>query len=440
MNTISVLARKDLRMMLRSRLLIGVLVVYPLLIAGLLITLLYDTDPRATIALVNQDHDGGSLTVNGETFSLADYRKRAEANGNKILALTFDRAKEALEEGQVDGIIVVPNGFFGKLASGVASGQLDFYTGDTVLSEMIVQRIRGSIYQLNLDIASAYVAENSEYLSTLVEGGEIRVNDREYDVLGLRPAEQRLNGLRDEVTSQAARDSIDEIKEFAQDAQLGLRLADGALNAVSGPVRLNHVKTDGKSPQLTARGIAFSLAVSVAFICIVLVAALTAAERDEHVLGRILRSGVKPWHVVLSKVCVGVVLSMVFAAALFAVFGVLAPQAWARLPLLLASVALAAATFSGLGALIATATQETRTATLVGILVVIPMIPLALLHGHGTSELISSLLPFEPSEALFNAVMYDTSIGKPLAIGLATLGAMCAIFCISATRLLRRLA
>src|SRR5690606_30302921 len=115
--------------------------------------------------------------------------------------------------------------------------------------------------------------------------------------------------------------------EFAQDASTAIGLADRALQATAAPIRLAVERTPGKSPLLTAQAMGFALAVSIAFVCIVLVSTSLASERDEAVLGRLLQGLASGWQVVVGKLLLGAVVAMVFSSALFVVFAVLAPQA-----------------------------------------------------------------------------------------------------------------
>jgi ABC-type multidrug transport system permease subunit len=165
-----------------------------------------------------------------------------------------------------------------------------------------------------------------------------------------------------------------------------------------------------------------------------------AGERDEHVLGRLIRGIASPVQVIAGKLALGVVLAVGFSVGLFVVFAVLAPQAWTRLPLLLACVVLAGATCSALGALLATLTRDARTATLVGILVVLPLAPLALLGSMPTAHAVSQLAPLAPAQHLFNAVLFDASPWGSMAGDAGVLLVQLVVFGFVSLRLVRRLA
>jgi ABC-type Na+ efflux pump permease subunit len=433
------LARKDLRTLVRSRALLIALMLYPVLLAAVLGAVLLTANRGATIALVNQDTTGSSLTIGDRAFGIAQYRARAKASGVRIMDTDMNAARRALDDGQVQGILVIPQGFTAKLSTQLAPSTVEFYTGSSALSDMVSQRMRGVIYKINLEISNALIDENAKYLQRLISGGEVRVLGETYDLYGLAPLEQDLRAARETVDDEAAREAIDNAIDFADDAGAALSLADNALEATSAPIRLERVITRGKSPALTARAMSFALAITLALICVPLIGASLAAERDEHVLPRLLRSGVSRMQVTASKLVLGSALATIFSLGLFAVFAVLAPQAWSRLPLLVVCVVVAAAAYSAVGALIATLAADARSATLVSLLVVLPMIPVALVSGTGWLQAISSLLPVSPSMELFNAALFEANPWAELARGCAHLMLMTAVLAAGTVRLLRRL-
>ncbi len=434
------LARKDLRTLIRSRLLLALLVVYPVLLACVLGAVLLNANQGARIALVNKDTSGSTLKVGDASFGIKQYREQAEAAGVDIVEMSMDDAQEALNEGQVQGILVIPQGFIAKLSTQLAPSEIELHTGSSAISDLVSQRVRGVIYKINLRISKALIDENAKYLERLVTGGEVEVLGESYDLYGLQPLRDDLEQLRDSLSDEDARDTLDTAIGFSDDAGAALKLADNALNATAAPVRLQRVVESGKSPALTARAMSFALGVTLTLICLTLVSASLAAERDERVLPRLLRSGASPASILLSKCMLGAAIGTVFSLGLFAVFAVLAPQAWTRLPLLLACVVVASLTLSTLGALIATLTGDARSASLVAILAALPMIPMSLVGGDGLLHTLAQLLPLTPAMNLFNSALFDADPARTVALSVAHLLVIAGVAGGLAGRLLRRLA
>lgn len=405
------LARKDLRMLLRTRWLVALFVVYPLAIALLLGVLLIDQgSPR--IALVNEDQTGRSVKIGDKRFGIDTYREQAERSGVEIVELDREEALRALDDGQVAGVLLIPNGAIAKLRTQLAPTTLRLYTGDNELGATTTQRVRGVVYRINLQISEALIETNAEYLKKLVTGGTVEVQGDEYELYGLEPVRQELEELRDELDDEEQRERLEEIIEFAGQANAGLELADNTLEATAAPIRLERVREEGKSPLLTATALSFALSVSLAFVCIVLVASSLASERDERVLGRLLRAAVGPWQVLGSKLVFGAMVALAIGAGLFVVFGVLEPAAWPRLPVLALALVLTAVTCSTLGTLLATLTGDARVATLVAIMVVLPLVPLSLMPGDGAAATVSQFFPIDPAQRLFNSVLFDAELGR----------------------------
>ena len=349
-----------------------------------------------------------------------------------------------LDDGQVAGVLVVPQGTVAQLQTQLSGAKLTFLIGDNPLGSVVAQRMQGVIYGINLAISDALIESNREYLDTLVEGGDVVVDGREYDLYGLEPIaddlEEALEELADQDVDEDLLERLERAIEFADDAGAAISLADNALEATAAPVRLDIERETGKSPLLTAQAMGFALAVSIAFVCVVLVGASLAAERDEAVLGRLLRGLAHGWQVVAGKILLGAALAVVFSLGLFVAFAVLAPQAWPRLPLLLFAVVMASLACSGIGALIAVLVRDARTATLAGILLILPLAPLALVGVDGPIAWIEQLTPVAPSRALFNAVLFESDPWGTVAQRSLQLAAIGLVTAAAATRLLRRLA
>jgi ABC-type multidrug transport system permease subunit len=436
---IALLVAKDVRSIVRSRVLLVALLVYPVLLAVLVGLVAQDASHNAVIALVNQDNTGKTLSVGGSSFGIAEYKRQAERSGIKVRDMSYGRAIKALNEGEVAGVLVIPEGFMARLQSTLAPSDIEFHTGSNALGDTITERVRGAVYRINLQISGALIKENAGYLRTIVTGGDVEVLGQVHSLYGLQRTQSDLAAIRATTPDPIAKESMTNIIRFAHDAQVALGLAKNALRATASPVRLDHVTAKGKSPLVTAKALSFAIAVSLAFMCVILVAASLAAERDERVLGRLLHGPTRSWQVLMAKLVVGALLGLVFALGVFVILAVATPQSWSRLPLLLVCVLVSGLAFSSLGALIATLARDARTATLVSLLVVVPVVPLAFATGTGPLHLVNEMLPFVPSWDAFNGALFDAHPMSSVGAGLIQLAAIAAVVTAASSRLLRRL-
>lgn len=434
------LARKDVRTLFRSWVLVLALVAYPIAISLLVGQMLEGATSSMSIAFVNEDRTGKELRVGDERFGLAEYRTEATQSGVLVLDMQRGEAFRALRGGQVNGVLLIPNGTFAKLSTLLAPAQVELYTSPDELGAVVAQRISGSIYDLNLEISRAFVETNAEYLKTLVDGGRVEVLDRTYDALGLQPSVRELQRIERYVTNPDALDTIDRVIAFAKDAQIAIGLADQALDATAAPVRLKESREKGESSSLTARALSIGLGVVLAFVCVLLVATSLAAEREDRVLGRLLAGIASAWQIVISKLLVGALLSAALGLGLFASVATMVDQPWSRLPHLVLALSIAALAFGGIGAVVATIVSDARSATLVAILLVLPMIVVGLIPSTPLGDAISLPLPFVHAQELFNAVLFERHPWPTVAREASALLAIAAICTATSRALLKRFA
>ena len=136
---------------------------------------------------------------------------------------------------------------------------------------------------------------------------------------------------------------------------------------------------------LSAQVQSYGIALTVTFLALLLAAGAAAAERDEGTIGRLRRGLVSLGQLVWSKVALAAVVGLALGAAIAVVFGIVVEarrshgrRAVGALPLLLVGVALAAAVVGAAGALLGALAREARTASLLAVLVVLPVVFLGL--------------------------------------------------------------
>jgi ABC-2 type transport system permease protein len=97
--------------------------------------------------------------------------------------------------------------------------------------------------------------------------------------------------------------------------------------------------------------------------------------------------------------------------AIVQIGGVEGGEPWDRLPLLLAGVVLAGASLGALGALLGGLAREARTASLVALLVVLPIVFLGLVPQEivPPAGWVSEAFPFAHAVRLFGSALFDAS-------------------------------
>jgi ABC-type multidrug transport system permease subunit len=143
---------------------------------------------------------------------------------------------------------------------------------------------------------------------------------------------------------------------------------------------------------------------------------------------------------VVVAVALGLGIALVFGAVI-QIGGVVGGEPWARLPLVALGLALAGAALGGLGALLGALAREARTASLVAVLVVLPVVFLGLVPSEivPLAGWISDGLPFAHAVRFFASALYDASPWGTVAREAAWLGALALAFGLAARVAARRL-
>jgi hypothetical protein len=430
----ALLLRKDLRVLRRSPLLLAVLVSYPLLIALLLALVAGYSNTKPRVAFVDDDNLPEEVEIGGRTFHVERTIRRV-SDDVVLVALDREEAERQLRNGKVVAIVRVPAGFIAQLKAMQRSPQLELQTTRGLLASRVTQQMQALVYSLNRELQDAFIAANLRYVDLILHGGTGTFLGRRFDVLGLERAESRV--------------SDPEVREFIEVAQLALDQTDDALEATANPIELRTNTAGGRTWALSAQVQAYALALVTTFLAAVLAAAALAAERDERVLQRLARGLASLGEVLASKVSLAALVAAVLGLGVAVAFGVAVEAAdveggepWSRVPALVPALLLAGAVAGALGAFVATLAREARSATLVAVLVVLPVVFLGIVPREAAPAAgwVSDALPFAHEVRLFDALLYETSPWRTALVEAAWLVAIGVVLVAGARALMRRLA
>jgi ABC-2 type transport system permease protein len=447
LSKIRLLLKKDLRILGRSPVLVAALVIYPLVFAALVGAVVRYAGDRPTIAFVDLDHLPDELTVGGQTFDVPAVLDQVNKSA-ELVPMDQEEADRKLANGEVDAEIIVPRGFASRLRGMVESPELVVKTARGGVSTRVEQQTQALVYELNQRLQDAYIKANLDYVRLIVEGGTGTFLGNEFDVVGLQRAGELLNEIEQATKDPAIADRAQELSNFVRQATLALGASDQSLRATANPIQLEVDSGAGRSWLLSAQLQAYALALTLAFICVLLAAGAIAAERDENVIGRLARGLVGLADLVIVKVALAALVAVFLGLVIALVFGVLATvfdvtggEPWSRIPLLAVGLVAAGAAFGAFGVLVGVIAREARTAVLVAFLVALPLVLLGLLPT-GTVEaanVISKAFPFSHAVDFFQSALYDSDPWGTLAREVAWLVGLAAAFGAGARLGMRRL-
>jgi ABC-2 type transport system permease protein len=409
------LLRKDLLILRRSPALLAVLIAYPLVIAALISVLATFASAKARVALVDQDRLPKEVVVAGQTFNVD--RTISEVSRNvKLVRLSADEASRQLRQGRIVASLTVPRGFIADLKTAVRSPRLILETTVGGVTPRVRQQVQALVYELNRRLQVAFIKNDLMYVDLLVHGGSGKVLDRRFHVIGL-------DGV-DRILQQLPRGPrLDAVRDFVGDARLALGLTDDAIRATAHPIQLDEAEDRGRTWVLSAQVQAYALALTISFLALLLAAGALAAERDENVIGRLVRGLVRPGELVSAKVALAATVAAALGFAVALCFGIIIQlgnvtggEPWQRLPLLVIGLVLAGAALGAIGTLLGTLAREARTASLVAILVVLPIVFVGLVPREivPPAGWVSDVFPFSHGVRFFSSALYDVSPWRSL--------------------------
>jgi ABC-2 type transport system permease protein len=439
---------KDLQILRRSPLLVGLLVVYPIAIS-LLIGLALSRGPnKPRVAFLDE------VPVGQRVIKLGAEKVDVETYANQVLAAVTpirvaDRAQalDAVRSGNALAAVIVPSDLTSKLSTGLQSAEVEVvYNGDALAESFVHTTITAQVAQANAQLATKLAQVAGSYVDLLRRGGRISLLGTNVDVLGLTAAktilDQVLAGLP---PGSPTRPKLVPVDRFATLAVVNLGLSKGLFSALSSPIRVHQTLLKGRRTPLDAFAVAVAVTVSLMFVCVLLASGMLALEREENTFTRLTRGLVSPTGLVAEKAVLAAGCAFVVAVAMLLGIGVLVHLDWSRFALWLAAVGVSALAFAALGVAIGSLAREVRAASLLAFLLSLPLAFLALVPGGAVPEalyqairVISAVFPFKPALEAIDAALNGTQPGLP--ISLAHLAGLIVVFGAAARVGLRRFA
>jgi ABC-type multidrug transport system permease subunit len=444
------LLAKDLLLLRRSPLLSGLLIGYPIVIAVLIGFALSGGSERPRVAFLNEVPTDTPFELGGESFDLAGARNELCARIECVRVETREEARELVADGEVLGALILPADLVDKLRSlgGLTPEQpaveVLVNEEDPVKGQLVDDTISALLSDANLRISQQVSAVSTTYLEILLNGGDFSFVSDDFQILGLRGAEEILRGIRADLPA-SERAELDRVIRFSSLAADNLDVADDLLASVSQPILVDKEVVDGDSPSLDNFAIAVAATITLMFVTVLLVAGSLALEREENAFARLVRGLVGKGALLAEKIALGVVAALAVTLLMLAGLEVFVTLDWARFPLWVLAILGGGAAFAAFGAAIGGAAREVRAASLLAFMISLPVAFLSLVPSGTVSpalfdaiEIVAALFPFEPAlDALGGAL--DAG-GPALGTALLHLAAITVAYATLARLALRRFA
>ncbi len=440
---------KDLRILRRSPLLVGLLVVYPVVIAVLIGLALSRAPEKPKVAFFNQVPPSAStFRLGGQEIDAAKYANELFESVDPIEVHSRKEALDKVKSGEALAALIVPPDIVEKLGSGLESPQVEviYNNEDPVKGRLVDQIINSRLSDANAALSGRLREIAVEDINLLLDGGKFSLFGRSLDILGLRKTEDILQAtLRTLPRDAPQRPALESVERFANLAVANLNLAGDVVGTVAQPVKVKRTPLAGKRTPLDSFAVAISVTVSLMFVTVLLASGMLALEREEHAFTRLVRGLVSRLGLLAEKVGLAALCASVVAVVMTCGIGIFVSLQWGRFPLWVVAIIFAALAFGALGVAIGGLAREVRAASLLAFLLSLPIAFLALVPSGSVSSalydvirVVSALFPFKPALQAMDNALNDT--GQSFLGPLAHLAALTLAFIAVARLAMRRFA
>jgi ABC-type multidrug transport system permease subunit len=431
---------KDLLILRRSRLLVSLLIVYPVAIALLIGFAISASPSKPRVAIVNETPPGETITLGGTRVGLDQYTNELFGQVHVVRVPTRAAAVSRVASGDVLAAIVIPSDIVSKISSGVNQAHAEvIYNGDALKQSFVRSAIDSALGRANLALSEQIKSVAVHDLNLLLTGGSVGVLGSQ-KIIGLRRLPATLGAVARRQPPGNDRATLVRIAGFASLAANNLGLAADVLTTVSQPIAVHSTLLHGKRTPLDTYAVVVAVSISLMFVCVLLAAGGIALEREEHAIARLIRSprgrgdslvsreGLLAEKALLAAGCAFVVaLGMLLGVSAFVALDL------SRIGLWVVALAFAALAFAALGIAIGALAREVRAASLLAFLLSLPLVFLALVpSGSIASGLysvvgaVSFVFPYKAALQALDAAVNGASPG--IGVSLAHLAGVTLLF------------
>lgn len=444
---------KDLQILRRSPLLVGLLVVYPVAVALMIGFALSSPPGKPKVAYYSQIAPGhGKVRFGSQTINVSHY---ASALFNSIQPIRVHSRAQAIatvRNGQALAALIVPSDITSQIESLVTQGvgsptvQLIVNSHDPLERQFVQQTINSNITQVEQAVSKQVLRVAIGDLQKVLKGGVVNIGGANVQLLGLRTSRSLVQGAITALPRGSAfRPALQHVVDFAGLAIQGLAFANPVLGSIGTPLTVQQTQLSGRTTPADSYAATIAVVVSLMLVALVLAASLLAVERSENTYSRLVRGLVRPEGLLGEKVVLSALGAGLLALVMAALVSTFVHLDWGRFELWVVAVGVAGLAFGALGVAIGALAREVSAASLLAVLLSLPVAFVALVPGTAVSSGLRSVLDVVafvfPFRAALDATGNAFSAASPGMLGpLAHLIVLAIAFGAVARLAIRRLA
>ena len=372
---------KDIRILRRSPVLTGLLIVYPTVIAILIGLALSRGPGLPRVAFLNEIPPSQAVITLGSTrIDTTRYERQLFQAIKPVDVSTRAQAIADVRDGSTLAALIIPSDLPHLLASADQSAYVQvIYNGDAINQSLVEDALESSSRRPTPSSPSSSrrsPAATSTCCSPADGSSFLGLN---FNVLGLRDSATILNHVLSGLpTGSPLRARLAPVASFAKIAVENLASSKAVIGAVGAPIVVHQQIISGHRTPLDYYAVAVAVTVSLMFVCLMLASGTLALEREENTLERLRRGLVSPSALLGEKALLATACAAFVGFAMLVGIGLFVPLHWSRVGLWLLAVAGGSLAFATLGVALGGLVRDVRAASLLALLVSFPLIFLAL--------------------------------------------------------------
>jgi ABC-2 family transporter protein len=422
---------KDLQILRRSPLLVGLLIVYPIAIALMIGFALSSPPGKPRVAFYSGIAPGkGKVSFGSQQINISKYAQELFQSIQPIKVGSPAAAIAKVRNGQAQAALIVPSDIITQIDDLVTQGagnptvQLVLNSKDPLEREFVQEAIATRLNEVEQAVSKQVLRVAVSDLHQVLNGGSVQLLGQSVPLLGLRNSRTIVQGTIAALPpSSSLRSALRQVVNFASLAIDGLGFASPVLSSIGNPLTVQQTQLSGKTTPTATYAVAIAVIVSLMFVGLLLAAGMLALERSENAYSRLVRGlvsteGLLSEKVVLAAGCAAfVTLVMAAGVSLFVHLD------WGRFELWVLALAAGGLAFASLGVAIGGFAREVSAASLMAFLLSLPIAFVALIPADSVSsgvrtalDVVAFAFPFKPAlEAIDNAFSGTApGIGWPL--------------------------
>ena len=422
---------KDLQILKRSPLLVGLLIVYPIAIALMIGFALSSPPGKPKVAVYSAVPRGeGKIKFGSREVNIADYTKELDKSIQPIIVRSREEAIAKVHNGQALAALIVPADIADQIQSLVSGGtgspsvELILNSKDPIDRQFVDQAITTQLNSVEQFISGKVLRVAVSDLGQVLNGGTINFFGANFPLLGLRSSRAIVQATIDSLPrGSRLRPPLEQVASFANLAIEGLGFASPVLSSIGAPLTVHETNLAGSTTPTDSYAVAIAVIVSLMFVTLLLASAMLALERSENAYSRLVRGLVSPEGLLSEKIVLAAGCAAVVTLVMAAFVSLFVHLDWGRFELWVLAIALAGLAFGAVGVAIGGLAREVSTASLLALMLSLPIAFVALVPASAVSGTLKSVLdaiafvfPFKAALQAVNNAFSGTApgIGLPL--------------------------